>query len=67
VSDPTVTVLLQVRKTTMREVKILRMLRHPTIVSLLEAFRRKGKLVSLNRLLLSPSEHSFAHNLFPTP
>jgi cyclin-dependent kinase-like len=34
----------QVRKTTMREVKILRMLRHPSIVSLLEAFRRKGKL-----------------------
>ena len=33
-----------VRKTTMREVKILRMLRHPSIVSLLEAFRRKGKL-----------------------
>jgi cyclin-dependent kinase-like len=36
---------MQVRKTTMREVKILRMLRHPSIVSLLEAFRRKGKLV----------------------
>jgi len=33
-----------VRKTTMREVKILRMLRHQSIVSLLEAFRRKGKL-----------------------
>ena len=33
-----------VRKTTLREVKILRMLRHPNIVSLLEAFRRKGKL-----------------------
>mmetsp|Transcript_81368 Transcript_81368/g.230960 ORF Transcript_81368/g.230960 Transcript_81368/m.230960 type:complete len:165 (-) Transcript_81368:28-522(-) len=32
------------RKTTMREVKILRMLRHQNIVSLLEAFRRKGKL-----------------------
>lgn len=32
------------RKTTMREVKILRQLRHPSIVSLLEAFRRKGKL-----------------------
>mmetsp|Transcript_81366 Transcript_81366/g.230954 ORF Transcript_81366/g.230954 Transcript_81366/m.230954 type:complete len:117 (-) Transcript_81366:28-378(-) len=28
----------------MREVKILRMLRHQNIVSLLEAFRRKGKL-----------------------
>ena len=33
-----------VRKTTLREVKILRQLRHPAIVSLLEAFRRKGKL-----------------------
>lgn len=33
-----------VRKTMMREVKILRMLRHPNIVSLKEAFRRKGKL-----------------------
>ena len=33
-----------VRKTTLREVKILRMLRQPNIVSLKEAFRRKGKL-----------------------
>ena len=33
-----------VRKTTLREVKILRMLRQPNIVSLREAFRRKGKL-----------------------
>lgn len=33
-----------VRKTTLREVKILRLLRHPNIVSLREAFRRKGKL-----------------------
>jgi cyclin-dependent kinase-like len=32
------------RKTTLREVKILRMLRHKNIVSLLEAFRRKTKL-----------------------
>ena len=32
------------RKTTLREVKLLRMLRHPNIVSLKEAFRRKGKL-----------------------
>lgn len=32
------------RKTTLREVKILRMLRHPNIVSLTEAFRRKTKL-----------------------
>lgn len=33
-----------VRKTTLREVKILRMLRQGNIVSLREAFRRKGKL-----------------------
>lgn len=33
-----------VRKTTLREVKILRMLRHKTIVELREAFRRKEKL-----------------------
>lgn len=33
-----------VKKTTLREVKVLRMLRHPNIVSLKEAFRRKGKL-----------------------
>jgi serine/threonine protein kinase len=32
------------RKTTLREVRILRMLKQPNIVSLLEAFRRKGKL-----------------------
>ena len=33
-----------VRKTTLREVKLLRMLRHDNIVELREAFRRKGKL-----------------------
>lgn len=33
-----------VRKTTLREVKILKMLQCRNIVSLLEAFRRKGKL-----------------------
>ena len=33
-----------VRKTTIREVKILRMLRQPNIIHLHEAFRRKGKL-----------------------
>lgn len=33
-----------VKKTTLREVKVLRMLRHPNIVCLKEAFRRKGKL-----------------------
>jgi len=32
------------RKTTLREVKLLRILRHPNIVSLKEAFRRKTKL-----------------------
>ena len=34
-----------VRKTTLREVKMLRSLRHKNIVSLKEAFRRKSKLV----------------------
>jgi len=43
-----------VRKTTLREVKILRMLRHANIVSLREAFRRKGKLY-LVRWCLLPS------------
>jgi cyclin-dependent kinase-like len=33
-----------VRKTTLREVKMLRMLRQENIVQLKEAFRRKGKL-----------------------
>jgi cyclin-dependent kinase-like len=33
-----------VRKTTLREVKILRMSKSPNIVKLIEAFRRKGKL-----------------------
>ncbi len=33
-----------VRKTTLREVKILRMLKHKCLVDLREAFRRKGKL-----------------------
>lgn len=33
-----------VRKTTLREVKILRMMRHENIVQLKEAFRRKSKL-----------------------
>lgn len=32
------------RKTALREVKLLRLLRHGNIVSLIEAFRRKGKL-----------------------
>jgi cyclin-dependent kinase-like len=36
-----------VRKTTLREVKMLRMLRQENIVNLIEAFRRKGKLVRL--------------------
>ena len=35
-----------VRKTTLREVKILKMLKHPNIVSLREAFRRKAVLYS---------------------
>lgn len=33
-----------VKKTILREVKILRMLKHENVVQLKEAFRRKGKL-----------------------
>jgi cyclin-dependent kinase-like len=33
-----------VRKTTLREVRVLRMLRQVNVVHLKEAFRRKGKL-----------------------
>jgi cyclin-dependent kinase-like len=51
--DPALTPLLLpiaedeiVRKTTLREVKMLRALRQENIVSLKEAFRRKQKLVS---------------------
>lgn len=38
-----------VRRTTLREVKMLRMLRQDNIVELKEAFRRKGKLVSVQQ------------------
>jgi hypothetical protein len=38
-----------VRKTTLREVKMLRALRQENIVNLKEAFRRKQKLVSSSR------------------
>lgn len=38
-----------VRRTTLREVKMLRMLRQDNIVELKEAFRRKGKLVSARK------------------
>ncbi|OQR94537.1 cyclin-dependent kinase-like [Achlya hypogyna] len=34
----------QVRKTAMREIRILKQLRHDNIVNLIEVFRRKGKL-----------------------
>ena len=33
-----------VRKTTLREVKVLQMLNHPNIVNLIDAFHRAGKL-----------------------
>ena len=34
----------QVRKTALREVRILKQLKHDNIVNLIEVFRRKGKL-----------------------
>lgn len=48
VTMPTLLLLAEdevVRKTTLREVKMLRALRQENIVSLKEAFRRKQKLV----------------------
>ena len=33
-----------VRKTTLREVKVLRMIKHHNVVQLREAFKRKGRL-----------------------
>lgn len=33
-----------VHKTTLREVKVLRMIKHPNVVQLKEAFKRKGRL-----------------------
>lgn len=36
-----------VKKTTLREVKLLRMLRHDNIVQLKEAFRRFGRFTSI--------------------
>lgn len=33
-----------VRKTTLREVKVLRMIKHNNVVQLKEAFKRKGRL-----------------------
>jgi cyclin-dependent kinase-like len=46
------------RKTTLREVKILRLLRHYNIVSLTEAFRRKTKLYLVSAR--APLRHSYA-------
>eukprot|EP00771_Trimastix_marina_P001851 gnl/Trimastix_PCT/2956.p1 GENE.gnl/Trimastix_PCT/2956~~gnl/Trimastix_PCT/2956.p1 ORF type:complete len:432 (-),score=67.05 gnl/Trimastix_PCT/2956:994-2289(-) len=34
----------QVRKTALREIRILKQLKHPSIINLIEVFRRKGKL-----------------------
>jgi len=49
-----------VRKTMLREVKILRMIRHENIVYLKEAFRRKGILFFFSHFLhfLNKNEHS---------
>lgn len=52
-----------VRKTTLREVKMLRMLRQNNIVELKEAFRRKGKLVRLQVDSPSPSLLTVTENM----
>ena len=61
-----------VRKTTLREVKVLRMLRQENIVHLKEAFRRKGKLylvfeyVEKNLLeVLEENANGLRHDLVP--
>ena len=53
-----------VRKTTLREVKMLRSLRHDNIVTLLEAFRRKQKLAS--QALMSALQTKPARGLYHT-
>jgi cyclin-dependent kinase-like len=60
-----------VRRTTIRELKVLRQLKHQNIVNLIEAFRRRGKLylvfeyVSCNMLeLLDHNPHGVRFILF---
>ncbi|CAK4774388.1 unnamed protein product [Aphanomyces euteiches] len=42
----------QVKKTAMREIRILKQLKHENIVNLIEVFRRKGKLYLVFYLLV---------------
>jgi serine/threonine protein kinase len=56
-----------VRKTTLREVKILRMLRHKTIVELREAFRRKEKLYLVFEYVQARPCRQHHHPALPPP
>ena len=48
----------QVRKTALREVRLLKQLRHENVVRLTEVFRRKGKLyLVFERTILEDLEH----------
>jgi cyclin-dependent kinase-like len=53
----------QVRKTALREIRILKQLRHEHIVSLLEVFRRKGKLY----LVFEHVERTLLHDMEASP
>eukprot|EP00741_Cyanophora_paradoxa_P010323 tig00020528_g9990.t1 len=53
----------QVRKTALREVRILKQLKHENIVNLIEVFRRKGKLYLVFEYLLRSIEYCHSHNI----
>eukprot|EP00002_Diphylleia_rotans_P031335 TRINITY_DN6508_c0_g3_i2.p1 TRINITY_DN6508_c0_g3~~TRINITY_DN6508_c0_g3_i2.p1 ORF type:complete len:590 (+),score=90.70 TRINITY_DN6508_c0_g3_i2:63-1832(+) len=53
----------QVRKTALREVRILKQLRHDNIVNLIEVFRRKGKLY----LVFEHADHTVLEDIERNP
>lgn len=54
---------LQIRKTALREVRMLKQLKHDNIVNLLEVFRRKGKLY----LVFEHVDHTILEDLDKNP